>query len=174
MPSPSMARPDASEHAPYYGKYIQLVPEMDIVRVMTLQIEKTLGFLRALRNSAGDKRYAPDKWTIKEVVGHLSDSERVFAQRALFFARSIPIPLPSFEQEIAVAAAGSDDVSWARHVEEFAAVRTATTAFFRDLPDAAWSRKGIASGNPFTVRAFAWIAAGHVEHHIGVLKDRYL
>ena len=173
MPSPSMARPDASEHAPYYGKYIQLVPEMDIVRVMTLQIEKTLGFLRALRNSAGDKRYAPDKWTIKEVVGHLSDSERVFAQRALFFARSIPIPLPSFEQDDWMRAAPFGTQRLEDLATEFELVRRSNLCFFRQLGEEAWLRRGSASGCEFTVRSIAYILVGHERHHLEILRTRY-
>ena len=103
-----MARPDSSEHAPYYGRYVQLVPEQDILQTMTLQIETTLLFLRSLPDASGGKRYAPDKWSIKEVVGRLIDSERIFSQREFFFARNSPGPLPGYELEPWTAAAGFD------------------------------------------------------------------
>jgi hypothetical protein len=174
MPQAETKRPEAIEAAPYYFTYIDKVPPGDIRKTLVKQTRQTRTFLEGISEKKSRHRYAPGKWTIRQVLGHINDCERLFVYRALWFARGFESPLPSFEQEIAVAAAGSDDVSWARHVEEFAAVRTATTTFFRNLPDAAWSRKGIASGNPFTVRALAWIAAGHVAHHVGVLKDRYL
>jgi len=97
-----------------------------------------------------------------------------FVHRALWFARGFDSPLPSFEQEIAVAAAGADAISWARHVEEFRAVRLATVPLFRNLPAEAWTKQGVASGNPVTVRALAWITAGHADHHAAVLRERYL
>ena len=174
MPRAETTRPEANEAAPYYFTYIDKVPPGDIRKILERQGKETRTFLRGISEKKSRHRYAADKWSIRQVLSHINDTERLFVFRAFWFARGFDSPLPSFEQEIAVAAAGADDVSWARHVEEFAAVRTATTSFFRNLPDAAWSRKGIASGNPFTVRALAWIAAGHVAHHVGVLKERYL
>ncbi len=104
---------------------------------------------------------------------HVNDTERLFAFRAFWFARGLDSSLPSFDQDAAVPLAGADARSWASHIEEFQAVRGATLTLFRGLPDDAWARRGIASGNPFTVRALAYICAGHVAHHVGVLKDRY-
>ena len=174
MPQAETRRPKAIEAAPYYFTYIDKVPPGDIRRTLVKQTRQTRTFLERISERKSRHRYEPGKWSIRQVMGHINDAERLFVFRAFWFARGFDSPLPSFEQEIAVAAAGSDDVSDARHVEEFAAVRTATTTFFRNLPDAAWSRQGIASGNPFTARALAWIAAGHVAHHVGVLKERYL
>jgi hypothetical protein len=105
--------------------------------------------------------------------GHVNDTERVFLMRALWFARKFDTPLPSFDQDIAVAAANSDGISWARHVEEFREIRLATISFFRNLSEEAWMRAGTASGNPFTVRACAYIVAGHVTHHEAVLREKY-
>jgi len=119
-------------------------------------------------------RYAPDKWTIREVWNHVSDTERAFAFRALWFARGFDSPLPSYDQEISAAGACANDFSWASHVEDFRAVRLATLSFFRNLPPDAWKRTGVASGNPFTVRALAYIIAGHVVHHRAILQERYL
>jgi hypothetical protein len=133
-----------------------------------------LDFLSGISEEKSLHRYAPEKWTIRQVLNHLSDAERLFVFRALWFARGFDSALPSFDQNIAVAGAGADEVSWARHVEEFRGVRLATISFFRNLPADSWLRSGIASGNPFTVRALAYIAAGHVAHHTTILKERYL
>jgi hypothetical protein len=174
MPHTQAMKPKAQEAVPYYSTYIDKVPPGDIRKTLESQLKKTRNFLEDISEKKSRHRYAPGKWSMREVLGHINDGERLFVFRACWFARGFDTPLPSFEQEIAVAAAGADDIAWARHVEEFAAVRAATSIFFRNLPDAAWARTGIASGNPFSVRALAWIAAGHVAHHVGLLKERYL
>ncbi len=174
MPHTAITKPEAREAAPYYSTYIDKVPPGDIRKTLESQLEKTRSFLEDVSERKSRHRYAPGKWSMREVMGHINDTERLFVFRAFWFARGFDTPLPSFEQDVAVAAAGADDISWARHVEEFAAVRAATAMFFRGLPDAAWARTGVASGTPFTVRALAWIAAGHVAHHVGLLKERYL
>ena len=104
----------------------------------------------------------------------MNDTERLFVFRALWFARGFDSPLPSFDQDVAVSTAGADARPWRSHVEEFRVVRAATLAFFDNLPADAWTRRGIASGNPFTVRALAYISAGHVTHHTKILQERYL
>ncbi|HSB64115.1 MAG TPA: DinB family protein [Thermoanaerobaculia bacterium] len=174
MPHVEKTRPDASQAVPYYFTYIDKVPPGDIRNTLEKQGKGTRKLLEGISEKKSRHRYAADKWTIRQVLGHINDCERLFVFRAFWFARGFDLPLPSFEQEVAVSAAGSDEIPWARHVEEFAAIRKATNIFFRNLPDAAWSRRGIASGNPFTVRALAWIAAGHAAHHIGIVKERYL
>ena len=174
MPHAEVTKPEAREAAPYYSTYIDKVPPGDIRRTLETQLVETRTFLEGISEEKSRHRYAPGKWSVREVLSHINDGERLFVSRAFWFARGFDTPLPSFEQEVAVAAAGADDISWARHVEEFAAVRAATAIFFRNLPDAAWARTGVASGNPFTVRALAWIAAGHLAHHVGLLKERYL
>lgn len=108
------------------------------------------------------------------MLNHVNDTERVFVLRALWFARGLDSALPSFDEKACATAAGADAFSWASHVEEFRAIRSATLAFFRHLPPEVWSRTGVASGNPFTVRALAYIVAGHLAHHVAVLRDRYL
>ncbi|MBF8295273.1 MAG: DinB family protein [Bacteroidetes bacterium] len=173
MPNPAQIRPDPSEYFSYYHKYVQLVPENDIVRAMADQMKLTLAYLRSLPASAGNKRYAPDKWSINEVVGHTIDIERVFGQRALFFARKAPGPLPGIEQDdwMKVATFGSrrlDDLA-----DEFESVRESTLFLFRHLDAEAWIRKGIASEREFTVRAIAYIILGHERHHLEILKTRY-
>ena len=119
-------------------------------------------------------RYAPGKWSLREVVSHLNDTERLFVFRALWFARGFDSPLPSFDQDVAIASAVADARAWNSHVEEFRSVRASTLTFFRDLPAGAWTRRGTASGNPFTVRALAYIVAGHSTHHEKVIRERYL
>jgi hypothetical protein len=167
-------RPERTEAAEYYFTYIDQVPEGDVREILEGQLPETLALFREVSEERSLFRYAPEKWSVREVVNHVNDTERLFTFRALWFARGFDTPLPSFDQNVAVTGAKADEPSWASHVDEFAAVRAATLTFFRSLPDEAWSRRGIASDNPFTVRALAWIAAGHVIHHARVLRERYL
>jgi hypothetical protein len=169
-----IGRPTSNEAAPYYFNYINRVSGDDILQELESQLDATPAFLRGMTEEKSLYRYAPDKWSIRQLWGHVNDAERVFMMRAFWFARNFDTPLPSFEQEIAVTAARSDDIPWARHVEEFREIRLATISFFRNLPEEAWGRSGIASGNPVTVRACAYIVAGHVTHHAAVLREKYL
>jgi hypothetical protein len=169
-----IGRPAPNEAAPYYFGYINRVSGDDILRTLQSQLDETLPFLRGITEEKSLYRYAPEKWSIRQMWGHVNDTERVFLMRALWFARKFETALPSFDQEIAVANANSDEVPWARHVEEFREIRLATISFFRNLPEEAWTRTGTASGNPFSVRACAFIVAGHVTHHAGVLHEKYL
>jgi hypothetical protein len=169
-----ISRPESNEAAPYYFGYINRVTGNDILQELQSQLDATPTFLRGITEEKSLFRYAPEKWSIRQMWGHVNDTERVFLMRALWVARKFETALPSFDQDIAVAAAGSDDVPWSRHVEEFREIRLATISFFRNLPKEAWSRKGIASGNPFTVRACAFIVVGHVTHHAAVLREKYL
>jgi uncharacterized damage-inducible protein DinB len=168
------ARPQPDEAASYYSTYIDRVTGDDVVAELATQLDDTVAFLSSISEEQSLHRYAADKWSMRELLGHVNDTERVFTFRAIWFARGFQDPLPSFDQEIAYKAADSDKVSWAKHVEEFRAVRSATLAFFRNLPAGAWSRSGIASGNSVTVRALAYIVAGHVSHHMAILRERYL
>jgi class 3 adenylate cyclase len=169
----AIGRPARDEAAAYYHGYIERVAGDDILGVLQSQRDATLAFLRVVSEQRSLQRYAPGKWSMRELLGHVNDTERVFVYRALWFARGFDAALPSFDQDPCVAAAGSDAVSWAAHVEEFAAIRSATLSFFRNLPPEAWLRRGVASGNPFSVRALAYVAAGHVAHHVAVLQERY-
>jgi hypothetical protein len=166
--------PDRTEAAEYYFTYIDQVVPGDICSILETQRAEIPALLHGISDDQSLVRYAPDKWSIREVLSHVNDTERVFVFRAFWFARGFDSPLPSFDQNVAVSTAGADERSWRSHVEEFRAVRTATVAFFRDLPADAWARRGVASGNPFTVRALAYLAAGHVSHHSKVLRERYL
>ena len=169
-----MMRPEANEATPYYFNYINLVPDDDIISVLEKQLGETSSFLSEISEEKSLERYAPDKWSLRELLNHINDTERLFVFRALWFARGFTSPLPSFDQEIGVNGAGADRLSWASQMEEFRSIRLATLAFFRGLPEEAWERSGIASDNPFTVRALAYIAAGHVKHHADVIRNRYL
>ena len=169
-----MDRPEGGEAAEYYFTYINQVPEGDIRQILETQEPDTIQLLRGISEERSRYSYAPGKWSIREVVSHINDTERMFAFRALWFARGFDSPLPSFDQEIAIRGAAADERPLSRHVDEFRAVRAATLALFRDMPADAWMRRGVASGNPFTVRALAYITGGHVAHHVRLLRERYL
>ena len=169
-----IGRPEATEAAAYYFTYIDRIASPDILGALDAQSAETAALLRGISEEKSRNRYAPGKWSIRELWNHVNDTERVFLYRALWFARGFDSELPSFEQEIAVRNAGADQITWAEHVEEFRAVRSATMAFFRHLPEEAWKRTGVASGNTVSVRALAYIIAGHVAHHRAVLEERYL
>lgn len=169
-----IGRPEANEFASYYSLYIDRVTSDDIVPVLESQLPAMTTLLQSISEEQSLYRYAPDKWSMRQLLNHVNDTERVFLFRALWFARGFPDELPAYDQEIAAATANADQYSWASHIQDFRAVRESTLTFFRNLPDEAWSRGGIASGNPVTVRALAYILAGHVSHHIAVLQEKYL
>ena len=167
-------RPEKSEAGAYYFNYIDQVPGNDVSAVLTAQLEESAALFSGISEEKSLYRYAPEKWSIRQLLNHVTDTERAFAFRALWFARGFDTPLPSYDQNIAAAGAGADGVSWALHVEEFRRVRLATISLFANMPAEAWMRTGIASDNKFTVRAMAFIVAGHVIHHLKVLRERYL
>jgi uncharacterized damage-inducible protein DinB len=169
-----MTRPQPNEAAPYYSRYIDLVTSDEIVPAIKDQFGETVRFLEGISEEQSLNSYAPGKWTIRQVLNHVNDGERLFLSRAFWFARGFQDALPSFEQDIAVQFAKANRTSWASLVEEFKTVRAATISFFENLPDEAWSTSGIASDNPVTVRAIAYIIAGHVAHHVNVLNEKYL
>ena len=154
--------------------YIDLVTSDEIVPALKDQFGQTVRFLEGISEEQSQKSYAPGKWTIRQVLNHVNDGERLFLSRAFWFARGFQDAMPSFDQEIAAQFANANDTSWANLVEEFKTVRSATISFFELLPEEAWSRSGIASENPVTVRAIAYIIAGHVTHHVNVLNQKYL
>jgi hypothetical protein len=171
---PRATRPAPDEFAPYYGRYIDKVADGDIVRTLQRQIGETLRAFREIPDSRAGHRYAPDKWSIREIVGHLSDAERIFAYRALRIARGDETPLPGFDENAFVSRARLDDRPFAGLIDEYAAVRAASVALFDSLFPEEWTRRGIASEKGVSVRALAWIAAGHEIHHLEVLRTRYL
>ena len=167
-------RPAAKEFAAYYSTYVDLITSDDILGTLQSQLDMTLSALTGISEEKSLHRYSAEKWSIRQLLNHVADTERVFVYRALWFARGFDTALPGFDQNVAVPAAAAEQFSWASHVEDFRAVRAATLTFFRNLPEEAWDRSGVASGNPVTVRALAYIIAGHVEHHIAILQERYL
>lgn len=169
-----IGRPEANETAPYYFTYINQIPSDNILAELETQSEGMLVFLSGISDEQSLHRYAPEKWSIRQVLSHINDTERAFVFRALWFARGFDSPLPGFDQNIAIAAAGAEEISWARHVEEFRGIRMATLSLFRNMPPEGWTRTGVASGYPFTVRSLAYIIAGHAAHHAAILRDRYM
>ncbi len=170
----TIARPDHSEAGEYYFTYIDKVPDGDIVAILDDQLEETRTLLSGVSDEQSVFRYAPDKWSIKQVLSHVNDAERVFVFRAFWFARGFDLPLPSFDQDVAALTAAADSRTWQSHLKEFETIRAATMTFFRNLPSDTWKCRGIASDNPFTVGALAYIIAGHLTHHLLILRDRYL
>jgi uncharacterized damage-inducible protein DinB len=169
-----LGRPANDEAAPYYFTYINQVSGDDALPVLETQLEESAALFSTISEAKSLHRYAPGKWSIRQVLNHITDTERSFAFRTLWFARGFDTPLPSYDQEIAAAGAQADHVAWSAHVEEFRQVRLATISLFRNLPPEAWGRTGMASGNRFTVRALAYITAGHLTHHVTILRERYL
>lgn len=171
---PTIVRPAAGEYAPYYGRYIEQVPDGDLLRTLAEQGRETVALLRSIPEERGAHRYAPEKWSIKDVVLHLADAERVFGYRAMHFARRDPTPLPSFDENEWARQAGADRRSLADLVTEFELVRAATIALLRGFDDDQIGQRGTASGKEVTARALAWIIAGHERHHLTILRERYL
>ena len=169
-----MGLPQRTEAAPHHFTYIDLISGDDILQTMNLQLDDTAALLGGVSEEKSLHRYAPDKWSIRQVISHVNDTERVFAFRAMWFARGFSDPLPSFDQNIASNAAGADNHSLASHVQEFRKIREATLVLFRNLPAEAWVRSGVASGNSVTVNALAFLIAGHLAHHLAILRERYL
>lgn len=168
-----IGRPQSVEAAPYYFTYIDQVVGEDAGITLERQLEESLALFCSISEEWSLYRYAPEKWSFRQVLNHVSDTERAFGFRALWFARSFDAPLPSYDQNVAASGAEADRVSWAAHVEEFRRVRLSTISLFSNMPLEAWSRGGIASDKPFTVRALAYIIAGHLTHHVRLLRERY-
>jgi hypothetical protein len=172
----ALSRPEASEYAPFYAGYISLVEGGDVVSELERQGRELTALVRSIPESRAGFRYAEGKWSIRDLVGHVIDGERVFAFRALCFARGDAQPLPGFEQDdwAPVASPGLASASIADLADEFESLRRSNVRMLRRLTDADWTRTGIASGNLVSVRALAFIMAGHVAHHTRVLRERYL
>ena len=174
MTTSTINRPQETEYAPYYGKYVSLVHGDDILTVLSDGLNETLALVGGVPESQSGFRYAEGKWSIRELVGHMIDSERIFAYRALRFARDDKTPLPGFEQDDYIRNASFDACSLGDLAAEFESVRRSTLFLFRHLDAEAWMRVGVASESEVSVRALAYIIAGHELHHAGVLRDRYL
>lgn len=167
-----MTRPDPAEYAPFYATYINLVPEDDVLGAMQQQAGATRQRLAALQERP-EHRYAPGKWTVRQVVGHMLDTERVFGGRALFIARNDPADLPGFEQDHWMAHSDFSRYALPDLSAEFGLVRAGHLSFLHHLPAEVWDRRGTAAGNVFSVRALAYALLGHERHHLGILTTRY-
>jgi hypothetical protein len=167
-------RPERDEADAYYFRYIDQVPGNLVLPVLASQLGEMLALFDGISEDESLHRYAPDKWSIRQAVSHVNDTERLFVFRAFWFARGFDTPLPSFDSDVAARGAAANTLQWRTIVDDFRAVRGATLTFFRGLPAAAWDRRGIASDLPFSVRALAYLAAGHAIHHNRILRERYL
>jgi uncharacterized damage-inducible protein DinB len=167
-------RPKTSEYAPFYEGYISLVPEGEVLEILETQLQDWQRLLGDQSEQAADFRYAPDKWSMKEVLGHVSDSERIFAYRLLRIARGDQTPLAGFEQDDYVRTANSCARKKSDLLEELAVVRRATIALVSSLDDAAWVRRGVANQKEISAAALAFLIAGHERHHRLILEQRYL
>ena len=171
----ALSRPEADEFAPAMAGYVaQIADDEDLFDVLTSQLQELPRLLASVPAGREEHRYAPGKWSIKEIVGHLSDSERIFAYRALRFARGDEASLPGFDENAYVPELRAGSRRLADFAAEWADVRQATLSLFRHLPADTWQRRGVASGKPASVRALGYIIAGHTRHHVGVLEERYL
>jgi uncharacterized damage-inducible protein DinB len=167
-------RPAPSDYPPYFDTYVRLVEDADVAELMARQIDDTMAWYRGLSEAQAASRYAADKWSIKEVLGHLADAERVFQYRALGAARGDRTSFPSFEQDDYVKTANAHQRTWASLLEDFKAVRQSSITLFRPLDDAALDRIGTVNQRAMTARALGYIILGHERHHLAILKDRYL
>ena len=174
MSAARLERPDPSEYASFYAGYIAAVPEGELLGLLERQLQETTGVLAAVPEARGDFAYAPGKWTLKEVLGHVVDAERVFSYRALRFARGDATPLAPFDENAWTPNSGARARTLTDLIAELRAVRGATLALLRSLPPGADLRRGTASGREISVRALAWIIAGHERHHFKLIRERYL
>jgi hypothetical protein len=166
-------RPAPGDYAPYAEQYISLITGDNIIETLKTQLKQTTTFFSGRSERDGNFRYAPNKWTVKKVAGHVADAERIFAYRALCIARGDQTPLAGFEQDDYVRGARFSERKLADIIEEYADVRQASLALFCSLDEEAWQRRGVANDNPVTVRALAFIVAGHELHHRNILNERY-
>ena len=169
-----LERPDASEFAPFYAAYVHLVPPGDVRDHLRIQIHETIALLSGVSDEKAAEAYAPGKWTLKEVIGHMCDAERVFGYRLLSIARGDPALLPSFDENLWVPASHASARSMAALMLEFAAVRSSTVQLVGSLTEEAFIRRGTASGKVISARALAFVCAGHERHHLTIIRERYL
>ena len=167
-------RPGKDEAAPYYFHYIDQTIGDNPLLLIREQLEDSMKLFSGITEDRSAFRYAPDRWSIRQVLNHITDTERAFAFRTLWFARGFATALPGYDPDIAASGASADNVSWHRHVEEFRLVRLSTIALFENMPEHRWQSTGVADNKQFTVLALAYIIAGHVTHHLTVLRERYL
>ncbi len=169
-----MSRPEKNEYAAYYETYVSLVEETDVVSVMENQLSEVQDLLAGISEEKSNFRYADGKWSIKELLGHLIDGERIFAYRALRVARADKTPMEGFEQDGYIENGNYDKRTFADLIKEFSMLHQADVIFFKSLSDEAWLRVGTANDTEVSVRALAYIMVGHIRHHTNILRERYL
>lgn len=169
-----MNGPDLSRIPEWYHRYVNLVTEPDCLKALRDQAESFTGFLQSVPPSKQDYAYAPGKWTVKQVLQHMIDAERIFAYRALCFARKDATPLPGFEEDDYAHNARTEHRTWEQMVREFDSVRQSTLSLFESFGEEEMGSEGIASGNPVYTAGIGFIIAGHMEHHRKVIQERYL
>ena len=169
-----MPKPSKKDYAEYYHNYVQQIDTDDIIGVLENQLNKTLELFKNIPEEKGNHSYSEGKWTVKEVLGHLVDTERILAYRALSFARNERQELPGFEQDDYVAEGFFNDRTINNLLEEFTALRKANIVMFKNFSDDILMRRGNANNSEFTVNAFQYIIPGHVEHHLKILKEKYI
>lgn len=167
-------RPERNEAVEFYWKYIDRVQGDDAIAALERQLCDATPLLQNVSQEKSAYRYAPGKWSMREALSHVTDTERSFTYRALWFGRGFTSPMEGLPEKEAAAAAEADRIAWSEHLEEFRRVRLATIALFQHMPPAAWSRSGVVSGNPITVRALAFLTAGHADHHLAIFREKYL
>ncbi|WP_102272968.1 DinB family protein [Cytobacillus massiliigabonensis] len=168
------SRPEANEYAPYYSGYVGLVPDGDIIHILMEQVEETIQLLQDISEKQSLFRYADGKWSVKEVIGHVADTERIMAYRLLCIARGETLSLPGFDENPYVINASFDRLPIKEHIENLRAVRQSTIQLLKGLDNQVWARIGSANDVDVSVRALAYIIAGHERHHRQLLKERYL
>ena len=174
MPAYRRARPNADEFAPFYAGYLQQVPDGDVVEALIGGAEIAAALLHDVTEEVADRAYAKGKWTLKEVVQHLADAERIFAYRALRIGRGDATDLPGWDESAYTPVSGAGERSLESLLDELESVRESTVTLLEGLPEAAWTRRGKANGQAVSVRAIAWITAGHLLHHLEIIQERYL
>jgi hypothetical protein len=167
-------RPERTEAVEHYWRYIDRVQGDDPIAELERQLDEAVPFLSGVSEDKSEHRYAPGKWSMRQALNHVTDNERSFAYRALWFGRGFKPPLEGYPENEAAIAAQADRIPWVEHVEEFRRVRLASISLFRHMPEEAWSRSGLVSGNPITVRAVAFLTTGHADHHFAIFRERYL
>ena len=174
MSKPDYQRPASTEYAEWYAGYVKAVGDEDLLALLARQCDDVASMASSVPTGKAEYAYAPGKWMLKEIIGHLNDAERVFSYRVLRFARADQTPLASFDENAWMGPAGFKDRTLGDLVAEFQAIRQSTLAQLRHLPAESVTRIGTASGKQVSVRALAYIIAGHVRHHLDVIRERYL
>ncbi|MCY9695501.1 DinB family protein [Paenibacillus alginolyticus] len=168
-----LQRPDSEEYSPYFTGYINQVPEGDYLSILHIQLDAIVDLFSPINNEQGLYRYEPGKWSLKEVLGHITDTERIMSYRMLRIARGDTTNLPGFDQDLYITNTSFDELSMEDLLNDFKAVRQATFTLLKTISEAAWLRKGIANNNEISARALAFVIAGHAQHHLGVIQQKY-